>query len=273
MFAENKENAKYNLQGRILKSFSVLFFSFLSFILFVSSSFLCLHFLIFDTSFLGQLDVFKNQYIHVAICAFSVIENLFLLMFHIYIKLKKDMYFYFVDIDTKISVMTVFKAFNIYALKFMKRIMSLIYFTFPFISFLIVIINMLQQGMSFLVFLVFSVGDLIFFIVGLYSFAVYIQKYQLLTFVLMQNQGNNIRECFSLSAKLMNGKCKYLLKLKIINLPKKLLCLFVFPAFYYLPLCNAVEADYVFQKEKPYMRRNAYTEKPIVFYFNPIKEN
>lgn len=273
MFAENIENAKYNLQGIVLKSFSVIMFSFLSFILFVLSSFLCLYFLIIDTSFLGNLGVFDNQYIHATVCAFTVIENIVLLIFHIYIKLRKDIFFYFVDNSAKISIVTVFKAVSIYTFKFVKKILSFVFFNFPFISVFAVTINMLQQGMSNYVFITFSVCDFVLLIVGLYSYAVYIQKYKLLPFVLIENQDENIRDIFLSSAKLMNGKCRRLLKLKIINFPKKLLCLFVFPALYYFPYCKTVEADYVVQKEKPYMRRESYTEKPIVFYFNPIKEN
>lgn len=273
MFAENMVNAKTNLQGRILKSFSVIMFSFVSFIFFISSSFCCIYLLIIDTTFLGNLGIFENQYVHAAVCAFAVIENMILFMLHIYTKIRKDCYFYFIDENFKISINTVYKAIVVYSLKAAKKIISFILFNFPFTAVFVLIINLLQQGISYFSLITFSVCDIVLLIAGLYSYSVYIQKYQLLPFVLIQNQDESIRNIFSLSAKLMNGKCKILLKLKISNLPKKLLCLFVIPLFYYLPYCKAVEADFVLQKEKPHMRRKAYTEKPIVFYFKPVKEN
>lgn len=276
MFAENRENVKYNLQGRALKSFLVVFSSFISIFIFILSSLCCLYLLIVNTDFLGDLGVFNNQYIHAAVCAFAVIENIILLMLHIYLKLRKDLYFYFICeniSDLRISIRTLYTALSIYALKTVKKIISFIFFSFPFMAVLILLINLLQQGISHLVLLIFSVCDTILMVAGLYSYAVYVQKYQLATFSLIKNQDKNVREHFAFSAKLMNGKCKNLLKLKIINLPKKLLCLFIIPAFYYLPYCKITEADYILQKEKPYMRRKAYTEKPIVFYFEPVKEN
>lgn len=273
MFTENKANAKYNLQGRVLKSFFIIFGSHLSFLIFLLSSFFCLYLLIINTDFLGSLGVFENQYIHAMICAFAVIENFTLLMFHIYLKLRKDVYFYLFDEKIRISASIVFKAFNIYTLKTIKKIFLFFTFTFPFTVVAVLMFFLLQNGISYLTLITFSACDAVLLIVGLYTFAVYIQKYQLLPFVLIQNRNENIREIFALSAKKMNGMCKNLMILKIRNLPKNLLCILIIPSFYYLPYCRAVESDFVLEKEKPYMRRKAYTEKPIVFYFNPVKEN
>lgn len=275
MFTENIENAKINLQGRILKSFFVILSSYASFFIFVLSSFSCIYLLIINTEFLSVYGVFENQYIHAAVCAFVVIENIILFMLHIYIKLKKDVYFYFIDesADKHISVSSVCKICCVYSLKTVKKVLSLLLYIVPFILVSVLILFFLQHGISYFLLILFSVCDSVLLVAGVYSYAVYIQKYELLPLLLMKYQDKGIKDIFSLSAKLMNGKCRNLLKLKLQNIPKKILCLFVFPSVYFLPYCKTVEADYVIQDEKPYMRRKAYTEKPIVFYFKPIKEN
>ena len=73
MFRNIKENAKFNLQGRILKSFSVIFSSFLSFGIFVLSSVSCMYLLVIDTEFSESIGVFDSQYIIAAACAFAVL--------------------------------------------------------------------------------------------------------------------------------------------------------------------------------------------------------
>ena len=275
MFTENKKNAKFNLQGRILKSYSAILSSFLSFVVFVLSSICCIYLLVIDTDFLGCYGVFDNQIIFIAICASAVAINIVLVMLHIYLKLRKDVYFYYYDgtENLSISVNTVCKAFCIYALKFIKKILYLMFFICPFVAVSFLIISLLQQGTSMLSLILFTVFDIFLFFIGIYSYMVYIQKNHLLPLVLVENQEKSIREIFKLSAVKMNGICKDLLRLKISNFPKKLLCLFVLPCIYYLPYCCAIESDFILQKEKPYMRRRAYTEKPIIFYFKEIKEN
>lgn len=264
-----------NLQGRILKSFFVILSSYASFFIFVLSSFSCIYLLIINTEFLSVYGVFENQYIHAAVCAFVVIENIILFMLHIYVKLKKDVYFYFIDesADMHISVVNVSRACGVYSLKAINKILLLLLFICPFSVVSVLILFFLQHGISYFLLILFSVCDSVLLVAGVYSYAVYIQKYELLPLLLMKYQDESIKDIFSLSAKLMNGKCRNLLKLKLQNIPKKILCLFVLPSVYFLPYCKTVEADYVIQDEKPYMRRKAYTEKPIVFYFKPIKEN
>lgn len=275
MFSENIENAKMNLQGRTLKSFFVILESFLSFFVFVLSSFSCVYLLVVDTELLSSAGVFDNKYIHVAVCALAVIENIILFMLHIYIKLKKDVYFYFTDesIDIQIPVRSVVKACHIYSLKTVKKFLAFLLYICPFSAVSVLIFSFLQHGISYFLLILFSVCDFVLLIAGVYSYSVYIQKYELLPFVLIKYQDKNTKDIFNTSAKIMNGKCRNMLRLKFNNFPKIILCLFIFPCIYYLPYCKTVESDYILSKEKPYMRRNAHTEKPVVFYFEPIKEN
>ena len=197
-----------------------------------------------------------------------------LLLIHVYYKLRKDLYFYYDNVDNlRISVNTVCKSFCIYALRLIKNIFFLMFFISPFSALTVLIFSLTKQGISQHSLITFILVDIFLLFIGIYSDVVYIQKYHLLPLVLFENQDKNIREIFKLSAKKMNGICKDLLILKISNFPKKILCLFIVPAIYYLPFYHAVEADFVMQKEKPYMLRRAYTEKPIVFYFKEIKES
>lgn len=273
MFHDNKENAKYNLQGRILKSFFVILTSFSSFAVFVLSSICCFYMLVINTEFLDYFGVFENQYILGTVCAFTVAQNIVLLLLHIYYKLKKDIYFYDKYDNSVITVKIVCKTLCVYAIKFIKKIMSLIFFSCPFICVSVLIIYLLKLGISHLSLSVYIIGDMFLLLMGVYSYLVFVQKYHLLPFVLFENPDNNIRDIFKISAKKMNGMCKNMLKLKISNLPEKFLCMLIVPMVYYLPYCRAVEADFISQKENPYMRRKAYTEKPIIFYFKEIKYN
>ncbi len=274
MFRENIENAKMNLQGRIFKCFFVILSSYVSFFVFVSSSFCCIYLLIINIEFLSVLGVFENQYIHAAVCAFAVVENIILFILHIYTRLKKDIYICFNEemYDTHIPVRIVYKACCAYFLKVIKKSICCLLYISPFTVISVLIYSFLQDGMSYFLLILFVLSDVVLLITGLYSYFVFTQKYEMMPFVLMKNHDKSIRDIFVLSATLMNGKCRNLLRLKLQNIPKKLLCLFIFPCVYFLPYCKAVEADYIVSKEKPYMRRKAYTEKPIVFYFKPIKE-
>lgn len=275
MFKENIENAKMNLRGRYVKSFFMIFGCYVSITAFISSCLSCVYLLVINTEFLGGIGLFNNQYFYAAGCVFAVIENIILFMLHIYIKLKKDVYFYFIDesVDMHIPVGDVCKACCVYILKAVKKILYFLLYFCPFAVVSALIFSFLKHGISYFLLISFSVCDFILLIAGVYAYTVYIQKYELLPFVLIKYQDKRITDVFSLSAKLMNGKCKNLLRLKLHNLPKKLLCLFIIPAVYYLPFCKTVETDFVLSKEKPYMRRKAHTEKPVVFYFKPIKES
>ncbi len=275
MFRANKENAKLNLRGRILKSFSVILSSSLSFFVFVLSSFGCVYLLVIDTEFLGRYCVFENQIVFIAACAFAVSVNIVLLLLYIYFKLKKDVYFYYYDEteNIRISVNTVCKAFCVYTLKIIKKVFLLMFFTAPFTAVSVYVFYFIKSGISQLSLIVFIFVAIFLLLLGRYSYMIFIQKYDLLPLVLVENQEKSINEIFILSAIKMNGICKDFLKLKISNFPKKVFCLLILPGIYYLPFCRAAEADFVLQKEKPYMRRRAYTEKPIVFYFKQVKEN
>ena len=275
MFRDNKENAKLNLQGRLLKSFIMILVSMLSFLLFAFSCAGCLYLLVINTELLAEYGVFENQYILCAVCALSVAVNIILLLFHIYLKLKKDIYFYCFDESDKIrfSLNSVCKALSVYTLNFIKTTIAFIFFMSPFLSVLTGLLYLLQSGVSYFVLTVFVITDFVFLATGFSSYLIFIQKYHLLPLILFENQEKNIREIFRLSAEKMNGICKDTAKLKIFNLPKRVACLFIVPMVYYLPLCRATESDFALQKEIPYMRKKAYTEKPIVFYFKQIKEN
>ena len=275
MFRGNKENAKFNLQGRIFKSFCVILFSSLSFVVFVLSCISCMYLLVVNTDFLSSIGVFDNQIALITVCAFAVMENIVLLLLHIYLKLKKDVYFYYFDESENIRILlnTVCKALSIYMLKFIKKLFMLIFFISPFSAILVLIFSLLKSGVSYFTLTIFLIADLFLFTAGICSYIAYIQKYHLLPLVLFENQDENIREIFKLSAEKMNGICKDTAKLKICNFPKRVLSLFVLPMVYYLPLCRAIESDFALKKEIPHMRRKAYAEKPIVFYFKQITEN
>lgn len=274
MFKENIENAKVNLNGRVLKSFYVIVSSYASFAVFLLSCISCLYLLIIDTELLVGLGVFDNIYLHAVVCALAVFENAVLFMLYIYLRLKKDIYFCFfeVGIDIRISLKQVYNALCVYFVKSVRKIISFLFFLCPAIIVSFIIYFLLQNGISYVLLLLFCACDLIFFVTGVYSYSVYILKYELISYVLIKYKHKKIKEIFRMSEKLMEGNCKKLFKLKLYNIPKKLLCFFILPAVYYLPYCDALETDLILAKEKPYLRKYANTAKTVVFYFKPVKE-
>ena len=274
MFKENMENTKIDLHGRVLKSFFVIMCSYSSFAVFLLSCVSCFYLLIVNTEFLSSVGIFNNSFIHAAVCALAVLENVILFMIYIYLRLKKDTYFNFFEdaIDIKISLSQVYQALCVYFVKTVRKCISFLFFLGPAIIISYIIYSLLQNGISYLQLILFLVSDFVLLITGGYSYAVYIQKYEMISYVLIKFKYKKIKAIFDMSEKLMEGNCRKLLKLKLCNIPKKLLCLLILPAVYYLPYCKALESDLVSAKEKPYLRKFANTEKSVVFYFKPLKE-
>ena len=274
MFKENIENTKVNLNGRILKSFCVLVSSCAAFAVFFLSSMSCLYLLIIDTELLGSLGVFNSSYIHASVCAFAVVENIILFMLYIYLRLKKDIYFCLFEdgLDIKLSLSHVYQAVCVYFSKTVRKCVSFLFFLCPATIVSYIFYSLLQNGISYSLLILILVSDFVLLITGVYSYAVYIQKYELIPYVLIKFKYKKIKAIFDMSEKLMEGNCRKLLKLKLCNIPKKLLCLLILPAVYYLPYCKALETDLILAKEKPYLRKHANTEKSVVFYFKPLKE-
>ena len=95
----------------------------------------------------------------------------------------------------------------------------------------------------------------------------------LISVILYRHKDLNLKGIFHMSEIKMSGRCKQLARLKLSNFFRKIPCLLVIPAIFILPFIKATEADFAIEKEKPYMPKKAHTEKPVVFYLSPIKEN
>ena len=275
MFKENIENVKLNLQDRMWKSFFVIISSYASFLFFLLSCISCLYLLVINTGFFKTIGVFDSNYIHATVCALAVFENIVLFMFYIYLRLKKDIYFCFFEygLDFKITLRHTFEAFYVYLQKSVRKFIAFLFFFCPVFIISLAIYSFLQTGVSYAVLTLFAACDLLFLISGAYSYFIYVQKYELISYVLIKYDHKNIKSIFDLSEKLTEGNCRKLFKLKLCNIPKKLLCFAILPAIYFLPYCKALESDVVLSKEKPYLRKHADTEKSVVFYFKPLKEN
>lgn len=272
MYKENKLNSMFNLKGNFLRGFFVISAKHGSFLLFILSSFLCLYFLVFDTSVLSSFGVFANIYIHSALCAFAVIENLTLFLIYIGAKLKCDCFFFF-EKRKSFSFSLMIKAAVLYFIIGIKKLFSFCFFILPTISVMYVLFKSIQSGMSYILLAISILCGIILFISGIYSYSVYLQKFAAAAFVFSEYPEAKIKAVIYRSAELMNGKCRKLFFLKILNLPKRIFSILLLPAVYYLPYCKAVESDFILQKEIPYMRKRAHTEKTVVFYLGPIKEN
>ena len=185
----------------------------------------------------------------------------------------KNLYFYLYESNPLISIKLLVKFIFMYTVSFAKKITGFLLFNLPFSALSVLTFFFFQQGVSVYSAVVFLCCDIILLFFGMYSFSVYIQKYQLISVILYRHKEMSMKDIFHMSEIKMSGRCKHLARLKMIDFFRKVPCLLVIPAVYILPFTKATEADFSCEKEKPYMQGKAHTEKPVVFYLSPIKEN
>lgn len=274
MLEDIRRNAKITLQGNVINCFSKQFSVFLSLLLFVLSSIVCVWFLIIDTAPLASIGVFDNIFLHIAVCAFAVMENLILFSVYLYSKLKADAYFYKLvcPCNFTLNLKTVVKYFSVFLAEKICKISAFVMFFLPCGVVFHLAVKMLGTGVSKAIFAILISCFCILLSLSVYSYSVFICKYGMLTFVVLSDADLSVSEIFRTSQKLTNGKCKMSYKLKINNLPRYLLCLFIFPAVYCLPYCKMIKNELLMEDKKPYVPKKAHTEKSIVFYFDPVKE-
>ncbi len=274
MFYDYKNYIKDCLRGNILKCYFYITISYISFFLFVLSSAISVYLLIIDTAILSKLGVFSNQILHASICIFTVIMNICLFYFFMYCNLQKNCCFFSVcghTIKNKIKFNILIKYSVVRFSQFFKKLTAGIIHLLPSFVVTIFIALLLNEGISSVVFSLFIVCNILLFIFGIYAFSVFIQKYQLTTYLMMTNQSMSVKKIFELSTVRMNNKCRQLLKFKSMNIFRRLSSLFIIPSIYFLPYCNIYETEFILKKENSYMQKYAYTKKPIVFYLSPVK--
>lgn len=275
MFDDIKKSAKIDLQGSIIKCFFKQFSVFLSFLLFVLSGFVCIWFLIIDTAPLASIGIFDNVFLHITVCAFAVAENMVLFSFYLYCKLKSDAYFFNMvfPCDFLLNIKSVVKYLSVYITEIICRLSAFIMFFLPCAVVSFIAVKMLENGVSRPFFAILASCFIILFSLAVYSYAVFSCKYSMLTFAVLSDADLPVKEIFRLAQKLTNGKCKRMYRLKICNIPKYLLSLFVLPSVYCMPYCKISTYELLLDDKKPYVPEKAHTEKSVVFYFSPIKEN
>lgn len=275
MFDEIKRSTELNLQGSVIKCFFKQASVAVSFLLFVLSSIVCVWFLIVDTSLLASIGIFDNIFLHISVCAFAVMENLILFSVFLYSKLKADAYFYKLvcPCNFTLNLKTVVKYFSVFLAEKICKISAFVMFFLPCGVVFHLAVKMLETGVSKAIFAILVSCFCILLSLSVYSYSVFICKYGMLTFAVLSDADLSVTEIFRISQKLTNGKCKRLYKLKISNLPRYLLCLFIFPAVYCLPYCKMIKNELLMEDKKPYVPKKAHTEKSIVFYFDPVKES
>lgn len=272
MFAHSRLNCVYNLKGRYFRSFLVAVSEYLSLLLMLLSVLSSVYLLVFDTSLLDKLGIFSNVYIHISVCLFAVIENIALLFIYVYSRLYSKYYFTFRK-QIRFRFVVLSKALALYFSLALRKMILFVLFSLPSAAFLFCIFYLSVNGISLYLLYILSAGLLLLFVSSLLAYFSYIQKYYLSDILICENNHNSIKHIISDSAQLMNGKCLKLFLLKTLNLPKRAVSLFILPALYFLPVCKSLETDFALIKENPYMQGSAHTEKSVVFYFKPIKEN
>jgi len=251
-----------------LKNFIIYLSDYLSFALFLSTVFFVLYFLLFDTSYLASYGVFKNELILGIVCAASSIEICGLFLGYNYFKLNKMIYFS--QVETSINLYILSRFIYLRIVSGLIRIISLLLFFSPFLLSLSGIAMLTENGISENVFYVLFGGCVCLFVVSALSYFVFIQKLTFLNYDFVKTPYMSFKMLIKLSDENSDGNLFQLFKLKIRNLPKKVISLLIFPAIYYLPLCLYDVYDYIYEKENPYPHK-VNTEKTVVFYFEPVK--
>lgn len=271
MFKENYFNAKIKMKNNVLKSFLVYLSDYLSFLLFLMTTFFVLYFLIYDTSFASSLGIFDSDIVLGTVCAAASVESVALFILFFYVKLKKKAYF-IGERNMTFSFHSVIKYMNIELVTAIRRIISFFIFMSPFLLSVSALFLLVDTGVSQKVFVLSCVGASILFVSGFVSYLVYICKFAILTQLFIYNTELSMRQIFRLASSETDGKMLLFFRLKCKNLPRRIISLTVFPSIYYLPFCLFTEYDFLGANKKPYSHE-VNTEKSVVFYFNPVKEN
>lgn len=251
------------------KNFAIYLSDYLSFTLFLFTMIFVVYFLLFDTSYLASLGVFENEFILATVCAIASLEICGLFLSYNYFKLKKMIYFSRIDKFIDLNVLTRFVCLRI--ISALVRLVSLLVFFSPFLLSLSGIFYLTENGISENVLFIVCMGSASLFIMSILSYSVFIQKLTFLYYDFIKAPYMNFKSLFKLSDENSDGNLFILFKLKLRNLPKKVISVFLFPAIYYLPSCLFDVYDFLYEKENPYPHK-VNTEKTVVFYFEPIKD-
>ncbi len=264
MYTMNYLTAKSLIKNNIVRSFAVYCSDFLSFLLLITSSVSVIYLFIFDTTFFTSIGVFTND-LTLGIASFLAVTEITALYYiHYYFKLKKNIYFSVCD-NAEITFYDTFRCSLLTLITLLKKMFTFFVFMSPFMLTVSAIYYLHENGYSQNVIYI-SVGcATLLFISGLVFFRMYILKYTLINYVFINNKNLPLSEIFRKAENLSDGKLIRLFILRIYNLPKKLLSVFLFPAVYYLPYCHFSEYDFLLQKENPYSV-TLNTDKSVVFY-------
>ncbi len=254
-----------------IKNFVVYLSDYLSFILFVITTCCILYFFIFDTTFLGSFGIFENELLLGLVSATASIEIIALFLSYYYFKLKKIIYFSRID-DRQVNLQNVLRFIFLRFISFFIKIISCFVFFSPFLLSLSSIALLTENGVSQKVFYILSAGSVLLFISAFLSYSVFIQKLSFLHFCFIEHPFMSYRKLYELSSENADGNLFSLFKLKLKNIPKKIASVFIIPAIYYLPSCLFDVNNFLYEKSNPYPQK-VNTEKTVVFYFEPIKEN
>ncbi len=250
------------------KNFIIYLSDYLSLALFLLTVFFIFYFLIFDTSYLALIGIFENELLLGVVCAVSSLEISGLFLSCNYFRLKKMIHFSRTCLSLNLNVLTRFIALRIVSM--LIRIASLIVFFSPFLLSLSGIAILVENGISEAVFYVLIIGCVCIFIVSALSFSVFIQNLTFLQYDFIKAPFMSFKKLFRMSFENSDGNLLKLFKLKLKNLPKKLLSFLIFPAIYCLPSCLYDVYDFIYEKENPYPHK-MNTGKSVIFYFEPIK--
>ena len=271
MFNEYLTFSKEKIRGNMLKSALMYFSVPLSVFLFLFTLICTFILFFYDTSLFASIGVFNNNLYLGGICAFFTFELIFLFYLMFYATIKKHSYFS--DLNIKIDFRLLCKFIVVEFICFIKKSICLLLFLCPAIISGVLSYYLIDKGISRNIFIILVTTSFFLGVSGLILNYIYMQKYSLVKYVCLNSKFLSVSEIFKESFYMTDGKMLMIFRFKLSNIIRICLCFLVIPSFYYLPLIQFYKYRFIVDNKKPYEQTTAHTEKSVIFYFKPIKEN
>ena len=271
MFNEYLIFAKEKISGKVFKSALIYFSVPFSIFLFLLTLICTFIFFFYDTTLLDSLGVFENELYLGVVCAFFTSELIFLFYLMFYAQMKKHSYFS--DLKVQFDFALVCRFIAVQTLSFIRKTILAFLFLSPAIISALISYFLIDKGVTQSILIILISATSIMTASGFVFYFIYIQKYSLVKYVCLDSRFLSVSDIFKESFCRTDGKLLMMCRLKISNILRFALSLFVIPAFYYLPLIEFYKYSFLVHNEKPYEQNSAHTEKSVVFYFSPVREN
>ncbi len=269
MYDMIKKSVSLCMKGKITKCAVKVLMSRLMKLVFFMYSVSSIYLFVFDTSLIVSLGVFDNEYISALLCASVVLIGFLLLLVSVWTNFSAKIYNYsqIQNIENKrFSIPYAIKLLFLYLYCTVAKFFTVMIACIPALSVGAVLYKYLSDGISLFVAVVLGASVIVLFILGLYCGLIICQRYSLVEYSSVITKFERVKDIINCSIYLMSGKCADIFKLKMKNLPLKILGLII-PSLNIV--ANSREFFFATDKTIEYAHKE-HTQKPIVFYCGEV---